>query len=97
MNQTLQELREQIDIIDQQVIALLAERFRVTKKVGVFKRDNNLPPVDLSREAVQFERIRNLANQAGLDTDFAQSMLRLIINEVVRNHTALRKEARHEK
>ena len=96
MNQDLTELRKQIDKIDQQVVALLAERFRVTQKVGEFKRDNNLPPVDPSREAVQFDRITELAEHAGLDPEFAKSMLRLIIDEVVRNHTALQKAKRND-
>lgn len=89
MPRPLPELRDDLDRIDEELVRLLAERFRVTQEVGEFKRDNGLPPVDPTREAAQFERIDALATGAGLNPDFAKKFLRLIIDEVVVNHTAL--------
>ncbi|MDQ3098124.1 MAG: chorismate mutase [bacterium] len=89
MNYTLDDLRKSLDNIDNALIFLLTERFRVTHKVGVFKSKNGLPPVDNTREAAQFERIEKIASDAGLSPEFARKMLRLIIDEVVVNHKVM--------
>ena len=88
----LKDLRRSLDNIDSSLVYLLAERFSITKKVGVYKKAKGLPIVDSAREAEQARRIAKLARQAGLDKDFAQRLLRLIIDEVVKNHEALRKK-----
>jgi chorismate mutase len=87
---TLSSLRESIDEIDAAMLHILAERFRRTHEVGLLKAKYNLPPTDPEREAKQFARLRTLAMDVGLDPDFAQQFLSLIISEVVRRHTAMR-------
>lgn len=89
MDVELIDLRESLDNIDNALVYLLAERFRVTHKVGVYKRDNNIPPIDTVREEAQFKRIEKIANEAGLNPKFAHKLLRLIIDEVVENHKML--------
>jgi chorismate mutase len=89
MGRSLEELRIELDDIDKQLVGLLALRFGLTGQVGVYKRDNGLAPVDVSREEQQFAGITELAKTAGLDPDFAQRFLRLIIDEVVAHHTAI--------
>lgn len=86
MQNDLLIFRDQLDEIDERVIKLLAERFKITQQIGVFKSEHNLPPADPAREARQLKRIAELANAYGLDPFFAQSLLRLIIDEVVKNH-----------
>ncbi len=92
MNGDLNDLRESLDNIDNALIFLLAERFRVTQKIGVYKSEYGLPAVDEAREKVQFARIEKLARDRGLNPEFAMKMLRLIIDEVVENHEAIRGE-----
>jgi chorismate mutase len=89
MTNDLLDLRKSIDLIDSAVIAMLAERFRVTQKVGEYKKQHKLPPVDPTREAVQFERIEAKAQEIGLDPKFARKFLRLVIDEVVKNHKGI--------
>ncbi len=45
----LQDFRKSIDLIDSAIISLLAERMRVVLKVGKFKKERNLPPLDEKR------------------------------------------------
>lgn len=90
MNNDLQKLRDQLDDIDAKIIHLLGQRFAVTQQVGELKKHSDMPPVDPSREARQMERISQLAQQAKVNPVLAQAILRLIIDEVVRNHQALR-------
>ena len=85
----LQQLRESLDNIDAALVCLLAERFKLTQEVGLYKKEHRLPPVDAQREQTQFERISQMAEKAGLDPEFARKFLRLTIDEVVKNHKAL--------
>ncbi len=86
----LEEYRSSIDNLDAALVFLLSERFKLTKKVGEFKRDHDLPPADPGREAVQVARLRSLAEQSHLDPDFAERLIRFIIDEVIRNHDRIR-------
>ncbi len=86
MQYDIKDLRKSLDIIDQSLILLLAERFRVTDKVGHYKKEMKLPPVDSQREQLQFKKIEELAAEVGVNPDFAHKMLRTIIDEVVTNH-----------
>ena len=90
MNKDLNDLRESLDTIDHALICLLAERFRITQKIGRYKSEHGLPAVDEAREKVQFARIERLARDHELNPEFAAKMLRLIIDEVVENHKAMR-------
>ncbi len=78
--------RRSIDNIDAALVFLLAERFKVTQKVGAFKAATNLPPADPAREDAQIARLRKLAQDADLDPDFTEKFLRFIIDEVIRHH-----------
>ncbi|MDR0847725.1 MAG: chorismate mutase [Propionibacteriaceae bacterium] len=88
----LAEARRSIDNLDAALIHLLAERFKVTQKVGLLKATLDLPPADPAREAEQIERLRRLAAESDLDPEFATKVIRFIMTEVVRHHEQLRSE-----
>jgi len=88
----LAALRASIDNLDNALICLLAERFRITKEVGVLKATRGLPPADLEREERQVARLRRLADEAGLDPEFAEKLLAFIVREVVRHHEQIARE-----
>jgi chorismate mutase len=88
----LLRLRDSIDNIDAALIHLLAERFKCTQAVGEYKATHNLPPADPSREAAQIGRLRELAEKAKLDPDFAEKFLNFIVREVIRHHEAIAKK-----
>ena len=41
--------RKQIDKIDRSIVILLTERMKVVKKIGLLKKENNLPVIDKFR------------------------------------------------
>jgi len=86
----LKEFRESIDNIDASLVFMLAERFKITKKVGYYKREHELPPADPAREEEQIERLKDLASAANLDPAFSEKFLNFIIEEVIRHHEAIR-------
>jgi chorismate mutase len=86
----LLRLRNSIDNLDTALIHLLAERFKCTQAVGVYKATHNLPPADPAREATQIARLRDLAQAARLDPDFAEKFFNFVVTEVIRHHEAIR-------
>ncbi|MGF1476796.1 MAG: chorismate mutase [Geminicoccaceae bacterium] len=86
----LAEYRRSIDNLDASVVFLLAERFRLTKRIGHLKKAHDLPPGDPEREASMMERLRHLAEDADLDPAFAEQFFKFIIETVIRHHLDLR-------
>jgi chorismate mutase len=86
----LAELRGSIDNLDAILVHTLAERFKCTQEVGRLKAAHALPPADPSREEKQVTRLRRLADDAGLDPEFAEKFLNFIISEVIRHHERTR-------
>ena len=80
------EYRSSIDNIDAALVHLLAERFKVTRRVGEYKAAVGMPPADLERAALPVQRLRALAENAGLDPLFSEKFLRFVIDEVIRHH-----------
>ena len=84
--ESLENYRGSIDRLDAILVFTLAERFKITEKVGKLKATVNLPPSDPTRENRQFERLQKLSLEAGLDPIFAKEFLKFIISEVIRHH-----------
>ena len=82
----LTRLRHSIDNMDSALIHLLAERFKITQRVGELKASSGLPAADPQREAAQIARLRALATEADLDPELAEKFLTFIVSEVVRHH-----------
>jgi chorismate mutase len=82
----LADHRASIDRLDAILVYTLAERFKHTQEVGVLKAQHTLPAADPAREALQIARLERLANEAGLDPEFAKSFLEFIIREVIHHH-----------
>lgn len=85
----LATLRKSIDNLDDALIRVLAERFRLTQQVGELKAEHQLPPSDPNREATQIARLRALAADASLDPDFAEKWFHFVVQEVIQHHQAI--------
>jgi chorismate mutase len=85
----LDELRKNIDEIDQKIIALLAQRFKYTEEVGIYKAKNQLNAQDANRESQQFQRIFQLLDQNGLNPEYSSEIYRRIIDIVISRHQEL--------
>lgn len=56
----LKELRKQINEIDDEILSLYLKRMNISKQIGQYKKEHNLPIYDSKREE---ELINNLLNK----------------------------------
>jgi chorismate mutase len=89
----LAQARRSIDNLDAALVHLLAERFKITQRVGHLKARLDLPAADPQREAEQVRRLRQLAAESDLDPEFAEKVITFIMTEVVRHHEQIRDHA----
>lgn len=78
--------RRRIDDVDAELVRMLARRFRITEEIGQYKAAHGLPPVDLVRQHEQIDGLREFAVQEGLDPEFCEKFVHLVMDEVIRNH-----------
>ena len=53
----MEQYREIIDNLDNQIMELLIDRLLVVKDIGEFKKKNNIPVLDKKREKIIFDKI----------------------------------------
>lgn len=84
-NKTLCKYRRSIDNVDGAMINILAERFKASHAIDTLSNAQNCANTDLEREDYQVSRLRKLADDANLDADFCERLLRFIIAEAIRH------------
>lgn len=75
----LHALRERVEQIDADIIALIAERARCAREIGVVKHALGLPTLDPAREAEVLRRAGALARSAGLPSEQVRELFWAII------------------
>jgi len=79
--QKLLILRNEIDDIDSQLVALLAKRLAVTTKVGELKSTEGKPIFSAVREKSMIENRRNQAQAIGVSPDLIEDILRRLMRD----------------
>jgi len=75
----LARCREEIERIDNEIIALLARRLGLGKRTGELKRAAGLPILDPTREAAVIRRVTGVARDAGLPPEPVREMFWQIV------------------
>jgi len=47
----LQNYREQIDVIDDELLQLFKKRMNIARQIALYKKEHNLPALDAARES----------------------------------------------
>ena len=71
-------LRTEMDGIDEQLIELLAERMKTSRKIGALKKENHLPFYESSRWSEVIDHCLQIAEKQDLNPDFIRKVLSLI-------------------
>ncbi|HIF9327362.1 TPA: bifunctional chorismate mutase/prephenate dehydrogenase [Photobacterium damselae] len=77
----LSKLRDQIDDVDQQMVALLARRLALVEEVGHVKSQHGLPIYAPDREAAMLASRRAEAESQGVPPDLIEDILRRTMRE----------------
>lgn len=81
----LNPIREQIDLVDQQLIQLLATRLSLVAEVGKIKHEHGLPIYAPEREAAMINARRQEAEKQGISPDLIEDVLRRVMRESYAN------------
>lgn len=71
-------LRKKIDDIDDSIIRLLAKRLEMVKKVGIYKKQHNIPPLDSTR----WQQVLRSKIELGKSLSLPQKLIEIIYNAI---------------
>ena len=84
---TLDEIRSNIDHLDQQIVTLLAERGQYVSQAARFKKD--IDSVKAPRRVEQvIAKVRNLSNTVGANPDVTEQVYRAMIAAFIQQELA---------
>jgi len=84
----MQQIRKQIDKIDQQLLDLLAQRKDLVLQLAKLKFESNLPLKQKRREKEVFEKISRLSQELNLNPKFTKKLFKLIIKNSLNIQTS---------
>ncbi|MBP1663470.1 MAG: chorismate mutase [Bacteroidetes bacterium] len=93
-NQTTENLtvlRRQIDLLDNDLLELLAKRMRVSQEIGTYKKEHNMPILQAQRYDEILKNRINQAEKMGMSGDFMKTVLMAIHEESVRQQMMIMK------
>lgn len=89
--ESLEQLRKQIDVCDNDLLELLAKRMRISEEIGQYKKEHNMPILQSARyEEILSKRIFQ-AKSMGMGEDFMKTVLVAIHEESVRHQMEIMK------
>lgn len=78
MNNKLDNLRKQIDIVDEKLLTLLAKRIILVRKISKFKKAHNIPILDEDRRSEVLNSQLSKGEKLGLPKDLIKKLYSLI-------------------
>ncbi|WP_346862694.1 chorismate mutase [uncultured Draconibacterium sp.] len=85
----LDVLRNRIDAIDAELLEMLASRVEIVKKIGEYKRDNNVTALQINRWTQLMENRVSLGKTMDLNETFVKILFQLIHEDSVRMQTEI--------
>ena len=79
-NYKLEIYRTHIDEIDTRLMNLLIERYNIVTQIGEYKKQNNIPVLDKSREQFIYDKINSLYSSETY-RDFLKNIYESLMNE----------------
>ena len=82
---TLEELRMQIDKLDDEVLQLMEQRMGVSEKIGIFKKEHNVTILQTNRWNELLKKRINVGLSKGLSEEFVQKIYSAIHEESIQH------------
>ena len=89
--ENLTALRRQIDDLDNDLLELLAKRMRVSREIGMYKKEHNMPILQEHRYDEILQKRIAQAKEMGMKEEFMKSVLVAIHEESVRHQMEIMK------
>jgi len=83
-NNKLEELRHEIDKVDDDIIHQFGTRMNIAEQIGLFKRDNEVTVLQVGRWKEIIQERMDLGKALGLSEQFIEKLLELIHQESIR-------------
>ena len=88
-NQSLDDLREQIDVADREILEALANRMKIVEKIGEYKRDNNVTTLQMNRwDALLNDRVAK-GSAMNLNDEFVKDIYKSLHKESIRRQSEI--------
>ena len=88
----LDVLRNRIDEIDTELLEILSTRVEIVKKIGQYKKENNVTALQINRWAQLMENRVNIGKKLDLNEFFVKTIFQLIHEDSVRMQTEIMDE-----
>jgi chorismate mutase len=86
-NSLLEKLRHKIDLIDADILKMMAERMKVAREIGEYKKEHNMTILQLQRWQEIFRTRTKLGVEHELTPEFVAKMYELIHSESIHQQT----------
>lgn len=86
---SLEALREKINSADEQLLLVLSQRIDYSKKIGEYKKANNITILQVNRWEELLKNRMNLGQVMGLNSEFVKEMYSLIHEESIQVQTEI--------
>ncbi len=87
--QSLEELRAKIDMIDEEILAVIQRRMNVVKEIGKTKKENNIRILQTDRWMQIIEKAKEKGNSKGLSDEFIEKLFKAIHQESINLQTEI--------
>lgn len=77
-------LRQQIDEIDEQLLSLLGKRMRISREIGTYKKEHNMPILQSGRYTQILDNRGEMGKALDLTPDFVKEIMKSIHEESVK-------------
>lgn len=89
----LDDLRHQIDEIDEEILQKLGNRMSIAVEIGKYKRDNQVTILQVNRWDEIIKQRKSLSTALGLSEEFTDQLLRIIHKESISQQTKVMNES----
>jgi chorismate mutase len=79
--EAIRKIRQQIDVVDNQIIRLLSRRFQLSRQMGILKNKTGTSIIDSGREKQIFERLLRRTRGSLLDSRMILGIWKNIIKK----------------
>jgi chorismate mutase len=89
LHRPLKELRERIDRVDDELLALMQHRMNISKQIGAYKKEHDITILQTERWNQILERVTSIGKAAGLSSEFIRQYFDAIHMESIKHQDAV--------